>query len=235
MAFDDGPVARQIRSMLAQISTATPPPDAIRKTASEVIARADYDLGAELPRESSLAYWLEILRWIIQPFRWLFESLDGLPDPVRWLIVILAVLLCAALIAHIIYSFVSAVRGPAARRPGTYQSSARVTDPAELEQAAERAGARGDYIGAVRLLFRAALRRIELAEKRSFQPGFTNRELLRRYQSSALSEPLRRLVEVIDLKWYGDTACEASDYSACKSEHDRIRQHIAGVRIAVGA
>jgi hypothetical protein len=222
--------------MLAQNSSATlPPPDTIRSTANEILSRPYYDLGAGPPRNPSPPFWLEFLEWILEPFRWLFDSMEGLPDVVRWIVVILSAVLCVALVAHIIYTLIRAVRGPADRHLGAYQSAARVIDPAELEQDAEQAGARGDYIGAIRLLFRATLRRIELAEKKNFQPGFTNRELLRRYQATPLGEPIRRLVEVIDMKWYGDLACEPSDYTACRSEHVRIRQHIEASRTAVGA
>jgi hypothetical protein len=226
--------------MLPQISDATlPPPDAIRQTANEVVSRPYYDLGAGPPRDWTPPWWLELLQsiieWIVEPFRWLFDSLEGLPDAVRWLIVILAALLAAALIGHILYSLITAVRGPSSRKLGAYQSSHRLVDPSELEQEAERAGARGDYIGAIRLLFRAALRRIELAENRNFLPGFTNRELLRRYQATPLGEPIRRLVDVIDTKWYGDSRCEPADYSACRNEHVRIRQQIDAPRTALGA
>lgn len=221
--------------MLPQNSSATlPPPDAIRETASQVLARSYYDLGARSPRDVSPPFWLRLFEWIIEPFRWLFGSLEGLPDGVRWLIVILSALLCVALIGHILFSLISAVRGPTARKMGAYHSAARLIDPSELEQEAERAGARGDYIGAIRLLFLAALRRIELAERKSFQPGFTNRELLQRYRATPLGEPIRRIVDVIDAKWYGDSVCEPSDYTACRNEHVRIRQHIDAPAVAVG-
>jgi hypothetical protein len=108
-------------------------------------------------------------------------------------------------------------------------------DPEALVREAERAGRDGDYIGAIRLLFRAALRRMEVVEKRKLRPGATNRELLRRYRSTPLHESLERFVETIDTKWYGGATCLESDYSLCRSEHDRIRQYVERSKPVVGA
>ncbi len=153
-----------------------PPPDAIRRAAGEVVARPYYDLGLGVG-DNSEPFLIEILRWILKPFRWMFDSMEGLPEVVRWLVVILCVVLCAALISHIVYTLVMAIRGPVLRRRQEFASTVREVDASDLERQAELSGGRGDYIGAVRLLFRAALRRIELSEQRKFRPGITNREL----------------------------------------------------------
>jgi hypothetical protein len=218
--------------LLAQ--AALPPPDAIRRAADEVVARPYYDLGTTPPLDSP-PLWVEIVRWIVKPFQWLFESMEGLPEFLRWLIVIVSIVICVALISHIIYSLVMAIRGPAARRRLHLESAAKEINPADLEHEAELVGTRGDYIGAIRLLFRAALRRIELAERKKFRPGFTNRELLRRYQSTPLFGSLAQFVETIELKWYGNSPCAEADYQACRGEHGRICQHFESAQPTVGA
>lgn len=212
--------------LFAATSPELPPPDAIRRAAEEVVARSYYKLGLDGASDSEPLI-LRILRWISKPFRWLFESMEGLPDVLRWVIVIVCALLCVAIISHIVYTLLSAIRGPMLGRGGTYDPGIREVDPTELEEQAERMSGGGDHIGAIRLLFRAALRRIELAEKRKLRPGFTNRDLLRRYRSSPLQASLARFVETIDLKWYGNLPCEQADYLACRDEHGRIRQFIA--------
>jgi len=219
-------------TLLAQ--AALPPPDVIRKTAQEVVARGYYDVGDEsLPGSPPL--WWRILRWLLKPFEWLFESMEGWPDFVRWVIVISLFVLLLALLAHIVYSFAAAIRGPTARRRRPYLAAHVEVDPSALEEQAERAGGDGDYIGAIRLLFRAALRRIELAEKKKLRPGSTNRELLRRYQATPLFASLERFVETIDQKWYGGGTCREADFLTCRSEHARIRDYVQEPRIAVGA
>jgi hypothetical protein len=221
-----------VRIVLA--SNSLPPPDAIRRTAEEVVSRPYYDLEGATQRDTSPIF-LELLRTILKPFEWLYHSMEGVPDFVRWIIVVLAFLLLVALVAHIIYSFVSAIRGPVARRGRAYTTAQVELDPSALEQEAERAGKGGDYIGAIRLLFRAALRRIEVAEKRKLRPGFTNRELLRRYQSTPLFASLERFVETIDQKWYGGGTCVEEDLVTCRGEHARIRNYVQEPRTAVGA
>ena len=214
-----------------------PPPDAIRRAASEVVARPYYKLGSGVADDSEPII-IEILRWIMRPFRWMFDSMEGLPEVVRWLVVILCVVLCAALISHIVYTLVMAIRGPVLRRRQEFASTVREVDASDLERQAELSGGRGDYIGAVRLLFRAALRRIELSEQRKFRPGITNRELLRRYRATPLADSLARFVETIELKWYGNYPCEQADFQACLGEHGRICQHVERIEqreSAVGA
>lgn len=221
-----------MQPVLAQL----PPAEVIQRKASEVVARPDYQLDTAV-NERSLAWWREILRWILTPFRWLFEALEGLPDFLRLIIVILLVVICVALIAHIVWTFVVAIRGPSqrGRRRGSSLPDEQPADPAELVQQAEAASAAGQYIEAVRLLFRASLVRLEQAEKRKFRPGFTNRALLARYRSSPVGDPLKRLVEVMDAKWYGDEACHHEDYIACRQEHDRLQSLIRERDHAVGA
>jgi len=92
-----------------------------------------------------------------------------------------------------------------------------------LERQAAEAVSRGDFITAVRLLFAACLLRLELAEKRPFLAGTTNREHLRRHRDSPVFEPLRLFVEIIDTRWYGRGICGLEDFEACRAAHARIR------------
>lgn len=205
--------------------TALPPPDVIRKTAEEVVSRPYFELDSTARRDST-PFVLELIRWILAPFRWLFESLEGLPEFVRWLVVVVTVVICIALTAHIIYTLIVAIRGPTARHRRQFEQEAAEVDPLELERQAESVGKQGDYIGAIRLLFRSALRRIELAERNRFRPGFTNRELLRRYRMTPLYGSLERFVDTIEMKWYGNIPCEQIDYQSCRSAHVRICEFV---------
>ena len=63
------------------------------------------------------------------------------------------------------------------RRRISLTDPGREIGPDEFEQQAALAETNRDYIGAVRLLFRAALRRLEIFEKKKFRPGITNREV----------------------------------------------------------
>jgi hypothetical protein len=201
-----------------------PSSETLREKAEEVVSRAYYELEAGEPPEDPSRL-LDLIRAILKPFEWLYDRMEGVPDSIRWVIIIFLAALLLLLIAHIVYTLVGAIRGPAAKRRRAYTPSSRDVDPADLEIQAEKAGQGGDFIGGVRLLFRAALRRIEIAEKKRLRPGFTNRELLRRYATSPLREPLKRFVDVIELKWYGNEPCEQGDFLACRSENVRIREY----------
>jgi hypothetical protein len=226
-----GIVASAANRSWAQLPTAS----AIRQKAEEVVARPDYQLDSALS-ESGRAWWLTLLRWILAPFRWLFEAMEGMPDVLRWVVVIVLAAVCVALIAHIVWSLVVAIRGPRRRAPrAADRRPDRHVDPAELVRQAESRQAAGDFIEAVRLLFRASLMRLERLEERKFRPGITNRALLARYRSSPFCDPLSRFVETIDSKWYGDEACRELDYVACRQEHDRLQALILERRRAVGA
>jgi hypothetical protein len=208
-----------------------PPPVSIRETAQEVVARPYFDLDSSR-RPDGTPLIVEIIRWIFKPFVWLFNSLEGLPDVLRWLIVVICVVLCVALIAHMLYTLFRAIGGPAIRRRPQYDSATREIDPNDFERQAEHVQAEGDYIGAIRLLFRAALRRLEIFEKKKFRPGITNRELVRRYRATPLADSLMRFVNTIELKWYGQTPCEQADYVTCRNEHGRICQYIRDAKPA---
>jgi hypothetical protein len=219
-------------SLLAKASL--PSGEEIRRIAEEIAARPHFQLD-RAPSDGGEPLWIRILRWIFKPFRALFEILEGLPEPLRWLIVILAIVLCIALIAHIAYTLAGAIRGPSLSSKQPFIAPDKKADPATLERAAAERAAAADYIAAIRLLMRAAVRRIELAEERAFRPGLTNRQLLRRYQSTRLAEPLRWFVEAIDRKWYGGEMCQQQDYEVSRQQHAQICSHVTESRRAVGA
>ncbi len=212
---------------------ATLPASAIREKAQEVVSRADYQSDAAKDPRGALLFW-KILRWILTPFRWLFDQMEGLPDALRWVIVAVLFVLLVLLVTHIVWTFVNAVRG-GPRRKFVLASREKEILPSEYETAAAEAEAKGDYIGAVRWLFLACLLRIERAEEKPIRRGITNRELLRRYGKSPLFDPLSRFVETIDSKWYGHDICEEDDYVICRQEHSRICEIIERRSHAIGA
>jgi hypothetical protein len=214
-------------SLLLAQST-LPPPASIREKAAEVVSRPYFQLDSSRPGGTPLV--IQFVRWILSPFIWLFDQMEGVPDVLRWLIVILCVLMCIALVAHIIYTLATTISGPLGRRRTQYDAASHVIDPHEFEMQAELTLAKGDYIGAIRLLFRAALRRLEIFEKKRFRLGITNRELVRRYRATPLADSLIRFANTIDLKWYGQTPCEQADYLTCRNEHGRICQYIHEAR-----
>jgi hypothetical protein len=219
------------------IGVTAPASEEIRRRAAEIVARPDYELR---PRPSNLdwlvdLFW-EVLEWILAPFAWLFRLTEGLPEALRWLIIAALVVILALLVWHILYSLVQAVQAPRTRAKLEQDALRRRADPAELERQADAAAARSDYITAVRLLFRAGVLRLEKLEDKPNRPGTTNRELLRRYQRvPGLAESLRRFVDTIDRKWYGEEQCLPNDYAVCRLAHEAVCQHVRGSAHVHGA
>src|SRR3954453_20745603 len=112
---------------------ALPPPAAIREAARGVLARPCFDLDSAGPRDRPPLI-LEILHWILTPFRWLFDIMDGLPGAVIWLVVITCVVLTALLIGHIVFTLARAIRGPLLQRKSLSNVRAKEHDPREFEK-----------------------------------------------------------------------------------------------------
>jgi hypothetical protein len=197
--------------------------DAIRRKATEVVSRAEYQLDEGLSEESQ-TLWLMLLRTLLRPFVWLSDVMGGLPAFMQVMVIILLLIVVLALMTHIIWSIVAAARGKTRGHQTAGAGTVRESDPKGLEAAAERAATEGYYLEGIRLLFRASLIRIERAQKRKLRVGITNRELLRRYRNSSLAEPLARLIDIIDRKWFGDEDCHAVDFESCLNDQLTIRQ-----------
>ena len=94
-----------------------PDPETIRRTAEQVLRRPDYQLD---PQPDSGPTLLELLqrffRWILTPFQWLLDALEGLPGWLRWPIAVGLAALLILLVLHLGYTIVRAVRGPRQKR-----------------------------------------------------------------------------------------------------------------------
>ncbi len=190
---------------------ALPEADAIRRKATEVLDRPEY--SAKDVAEDSGGLWSYVsdaFRWCMEQLNSLSRTMEVLPVPLQWVLKIVLVALLLLIVAHIVYTVLRSMRVPELS-PDAKPGGGRERDPRELERMAEKARERSDYIEAVRLLFRAAIVRLENAERRVNRPGTTNRELLRRYRATPVHSPLRQFVSVIDTKWYGGAECEPAE------------------------
>lgn len=207
-----------------------PNPERIRTQAAEILARDDYDLTVRGHEGTWFVDLLmKLLEWLLIPFRWVFQMTEGLPEVFRWLIILAMIVLLGLLVWHMLASIIRAVRGETGRLQAVKAARRRAVDPEELEQEADAAGRQGDYVTAVRRLFRAAVLRLERSDKRPLRPGTTNRALLRRYgDRPTVGQALGLFVETIDRKWYGNEPCLEADYAACRLAHRDVCLGIEG-------
>lgn len=206
----------------AQVA-ALPDPDRIREKAAEVVGRPEFQEAENIDLRGEFFVWLiRLIERALTPFFAFFGHLWEFSPILATVVFVLLVVLLVVIVGHIIRSFRVAMQ----RRTGTAHLGLiqkRPLDPRSFELEAEDAARRQDYIVAVRLLFRAALLRLELAEKRTTRPGVTNREYLRRYRGTSSYDALRQFVEVIDAKWYGGSSCDQQDYLTCRQAHATLQ------------
>ncbi|MCL5269779.1 MAG: DUF4129 domain-containing protein [bacterium] len=208
-----------------------PPPETIQRAAAQVAARSYYhlDTGKEIyPNwfvdlvSRSIVKALEwigrMLGWVIRPLGAILEA-----SPILgWLILTLLAVVAVSLLVHVVYTYVTVVRGER-RKGGLY--AAQLLDrqkPETWERLAREALERSDMIGAVRHLFRAGLLRLEAARRHPFHPAWTNQEYLRRYRHTPAHALLEPFVAVIDGKWYAGADCTAEDYARCAEAHSGL-------------
>ncbi len=208
------------------MATPQAPPETIRRTAIEILQGPEYHVNQDTRvGETIVDIMLQIFEWMIWPFRWLFESMEGLPEVLRWLIVLGLFLLLVLLLGHLVYTLVTTLR-PSARNSKFISAlaSGHTLDAKEFEQLAQEALAQRNFIVAVRFLFRASLVHLQDIEGKFFSPGLTNRQFLTRYQKLPVASSLQALVEVIDASWYGQRECREEDYLKCRQAYAEIRQ-----------
>lgn len=200
---------------------ALPPPDAIKHLAREIVHRATYDLGPtdDVP---VLLRFIRFLRSIFGPFVDWFQALATYSPMLAALVIATLVAILFALIAHIIYSFRSALRKPEEIQ-SRLAESVNMT-PAEYEQRARSAAKKGEFIEAVRLLFMASLMTLEAAQKRVVRRGTTNREYLKRFKNTPAFDPLAFLVETVDRSWYAGVPCTEQEYEESLRAYATIQQ-----------
>jgi hypothetical protein len=205
-----------------------PDPQTVRQTAREVLARPQYHLEASTDFSDIIAELWGLVRRVSGALHDWFVLLYGM-SPILAIGMTLALILCVCLLlGHMGWTLVAVVRRDRRGLDALAELSSRKIDPAELAREADDAGARGNYILGVRLLYRASLARLEQAEEKPFRPGATNREHLNRYRATPLYDWLARLVSIIDLKWYGSEPCLATDFAECRDAYERICLHARG-------
>ncbi len=198
-----------------------PGPATVRETAREILARPEYHL--DTPDLNSVWDALrDLIERLLGYLRNLFEWLNGMSPVLAWTITVALVVTLSLLLGHILWTLATAVRRNRQGLDALAESSRRKVDPTELAREADHAGASGNYILGVRLLYRACLTRLEQTEEKAFRPGATNREHLNRYRATPLYDWLFRLVSIIDLKWYGAEPCLATDFAECRDAYEHI-------------
>jgi hypothetical protein len=150
---------------------------------------------------------------------WLARALEQLVRLFSWLADLVGSPLLASIVLLVI---VTATAVAVTRRLGKRRVSemeqrirrehelARGRDPEELEREAGRAAAAGDYSGAVRLLFRAGLLRLDDQHRIRYTPGATSGQIADHLRSPEFEVLARRFDEIV----YGGAPAGSADVAA---------------------
>jgi hypothetical protein len=109
-------------------------------------------------------------------------------------------------------------------RPEAYLDDPDQQNVPELwRQADERAQA-GDFLGAVRTIYLAVLAFLHQGGLIRYERTRTNGEYADHLRPRRLlHRPFVGLTGIFEVKWYGERACEAEDYAACRELAEEIR------------
>ncbi|TVM19853.1 hypothetical protein DPQ33_01065 [Oceanidesulfovibrio indonesiensis] len=192
-------------------------PESARQLAEEVLAREHYELERHVV-ENALLEWLgdmldPVARFLSKAIGGLIRFFGNIHDanPVLyWLILVSLSLLLVALLAHIVLTFRQALRERQRTGALTWAEAAE-EGPDLLEKRARGAAQSEDYFLALSLLFQAGVLRLEMREDRPFQPAYTNREYLRRYETDPAHAPLARLAALLE-HWYAGEPIGRKEY-----------------------
>jgi len=93
--------------------------------------------------------------------------------------------------------------------------------PAELWREADEQGRNEQYLQAVRTLYLAVLSMLHRQQLLRFEPTRTNGEYLQEVRlapqaPAELHEVFREFTALFERKWYGDRACDAAEFRACR-------------------
>ncbi len=179
-----------------------PPPDETRTMLSDILAQPEFtDEGPVEPGESILQ---KLNDWLNRLFG--RSAIGGLGWPGVGLVI---ALLCAV-IYLLVRLYLGFSRSRAARTAKMEEEQLPATADALLVQSRE-AAAGGEYRRAVRLLFNAAVKGLNMPAS-SLQ---TNHQVLAfaRRNHLAAESSLRKLIAIFEDAWYGSFPCGREEYS----------------------
>lgn len=201
-----GRSAPTTRFVVLGLAAQIPPrwsPEEIERAVADELAQPKYRLGAP--------WWTRLIEWLEQVWvrivEWMTDASDYVGGPVIMAILVGGVVLAVA--ALLTFNLGKRRARRVDERIRREHEAARGLDPVSLEQAAESAQARGNHAEALRLLFRAALIRMDRLGLIDLRPGTTSGTVASSLDSSEFDRVATRFDSVV----YGGKPASADDVS----------------------
>lgn len=200
-----------------------PSAERIKTTLEQVIAKGPYDLDQPDTYFFAMEWLRDLIGAVLKFFGAFAESSSG---AVRVITIAVLVIVLLALLGHIFWSFYVAIR---VRRESGLGSDGleALGDPVQLEQTATELAAAGDYVGAVRKLYHAALAMLEKKREGRVMPALTATEYLETFRTPWVVENLRVFADLINWKWYKGQSFDEEDYGRCNTAFTTIKKRLA--------
>lgn len=229
LAVDISPaMGHRLKSMLqdsqdlARISE--PPSGLARGKLDDILKRREFrSLRAPGQRET---LWDLLGDWLLRIIRELFSRVVGHPAVTKTLLWGVVIVLGLIFVGWLIYSLanVSLANLSFRRPPAPVEGAAAAGTWREWVQQARAAAARDQYRDAVRIIYGAAVRRIEEAGTWQVDPSRTHREYVRLLPADSLQRPpLVAITTCFERVWYGRAQASAVDYEAALAELESLR------------
>lgn len=200
--------------------TTLPADETIRQLAKAILESPDYQTNSV--DYSLLDRFFNLLIWLFRPLKNFFDGLAAISPVLAWLIIIGLVLLLLLLIWHICYTFTQAIKRRFTEPTGLPRTAVVKETAIMWEEKAASAVSLGEHTLALRCLLKASFIQLENTQKRPFRRGITNRECLRLFRNTGVCEPLQNLVDMVDMKWYGNMTCSAADYCLATDSYNEL-------------
>jgi len=200
----------------APASPAQPSRAALDRQLREILAQPEFERAMRAGNQDSR----DLRQWLLTRLRRLFDRLGGLHETnyALFLVTVGALtILLVALLAHITYTIVRALRsaGRPSARPQAAPTRPQTAD--DLRREAEALAARGEFRDAIRVFYLALIRALQVRGVLSRASSRTNWEHLRQLHAHPeLAAVLKPFTETFDAKWYGRRPASAGEVERCR-------------------
>ncbi len=213
---------RQDSQALAQ--TSQPDVGRARGKLENILKQREYRSIHAAPPVESL--WDQFIDWIWNFVTRILGRASGHPrlnKVLLWGIVVVLGLALLAWLVHLLFNLsLSDFSRPRVRIPGDEPVAAGSW--LELAQRSRDAAGRGEFREAIRILYNAAVRRIEEAGTWRADPARTHREYLRLLPADSSDRPrLAAITTCFERVWYGHAPASANDYDAALAQLESMR------------
>ncbi len=204
-----------------------PTREALERELQQILAQPDFRRAMRAGDQDARS----LSQWLALQLRRLFARLGGLHETNYALFLVSVIVgsaILLALLSHIGYSLARALRRAQASSPGpTRPVRRRPQTPDDLRREAEALAGQGLYREAVRSLYLALIRSLQLRGLLPHAASQTNAEHLHLLRDRAsLIAAIRPFTGTYDSRWYGQRPASADDVSRCREWYEAALREV---------